>query len=207
MTAVRREIPPNEQLWALRHARDRYQALAEKLKDDPAFEGSAEEKRAQELEARRFAGAYEKSVANMVASCRERHVDLDASASGSVQTRFAILVFLLAAIVAGAYFVLPHPDLPRVRIVFEPATQAPMTAKKENVRPVPLPVPAIAPPSASVVSKPQAPVKTVRAILQTPKANVETSSRPVAADDGFVTKVLQPDGSLQEKFFKTRPAR
>ena len=145
MTAARQEIPPNEQLWALRHARDRYQALADGLKDDAAFEGPPEEKIMRELEARRIARAYEKSVANMVAHCRNRHVDLDASPSGSARTRFAVLAFLAAATGAGAYFVLPHPELPRIRVVFEPVPgkAVPVAARQAKAsNPAPKPPPA-----------------------------------------------------------------
>jgi len=210
MTAARREIPPNEQLWALRHARDRYRALADGLKDDAGFEGTPEEKITRELEARRIAGAYEKSVANMVANCCIRHVDLDAPISASARVRFAILAVLMAAAGAGAYLILPHPDLPRIRVVFEPASgKSARAAEKEERVPGPAPKPpmAVVPQSASFEPSARVPVETRHAIRPAPPRERPSSVPASGPDDGFVAKVLQPDGSLREEYFKTRPAR
>lgn len=204
MAAGRKEIPPSEQLWGLRHARDHYQALADKLKDDPDFEGTPGEKRERELEARRIAGAYEKSVANMVASCRIRHVDLDPSEPGRAGAHFAIL-FLFAATAGGAaYFLLPHPDLPRIRILFEPDGGAPVTPKGSEKR-AGNPVPLASPQAAAFVRPAGAPAEIAPAIRPTPRPEfAESSGAPDPG--GFVAKVLQPDGSLQEEFFKARTA-
>jgi len=206
MTAARKEIPPNEQLWALRHARDRYQALADGLKDDADFEGTPEEKITRELEARRIASAYGKSVANMVAHCRNRHVNLDASMSGSTRTRFAILAFLAAATGTGASFVLSHLELPRIRVVFEPApgrvVPAAGSQTTSNLAPKP-PAPVV---QQSTSFVPPAPVEARQAVQRAPRRE---RSPPTATgpDDGFAAKVLQPDGSLREEFFEVRPAR
>jgi len=205
MTAARREIPPNEQLWALRHARDRYQALAEKLKDDPHFEGSAEEKRAQELEARRFASAYEKSVANMVASCRTRRVDLEGPAPGNMRVRFAILALLAAAMGGAAYFVLPHPDLPRIRIWFEPAGGA--RATNNEPERAAIPASASLPQAATLVPAATAPMEIAPVVRPRPRpAFIEPSAAPDPGGE-FVAKVLQPDGSLREETFRARGPR
>jgi hypothetical protein len=205
MTAGRQEIPPSEQLWALRHARDRYQALAERLKDDPDFEGSSEERRVRESEARRIAGAYEKSVANMVASCRVRHVDLQPSVWGNAGMRFAILAFLVAMAGGAAYVLLLHPELPRIRILFEPSGRARMLQKEMEGK-IAIPVPPSSQPQAAALPA-LPPMQIVPAIRPTPRP--ETSRSPVTPDPygGFVAKVLHPDGSLRDEYFKALSAR
>lgn len=67
MTYGRREIAPSEQIKALRHARDRYAELADRIHNDTESTLDAAEKRLREEDARRIAKAYDRSLSNNVA--------------------------------------------------------------------------------------------------------------------------------------------
>ncbi len=61
----------DEQFEGLRKARDHYVLLANQIRDAIAnSSGTAEEGLAEETNARRIAGAYEKSLQNMIAQIR-----------------------------------------------------------------------------------------------------------------------------------------
>ena len=112
MTKGRKEIPPSEQLWGLRKARDRYVALADQLRDDIDLLQRPEEKLARERDARRIAQAYEKSIENMVASCRVRRIDVHASESGSAAVKFALAAFFVV-VAGGSVLAVTRPAIPR----------------------------------------------------------------------------------------------
>lgn len=67
MVQGRIEVTPEEQLQGLRDARDRYAALADRLRDSAEPEGDLQKKLELERDARRIANAYEKSLANSMA--------------------------------------------------------------------------------------------------------------------------------------------
>jgi len=67
MAYGRREIAPKEQIKALRHARDHYVQLADRIHNDTESTLDAAEKQLREDDARRIAKAYERSLSNSVA--------------------------------------------------------------------------------------------------------------------------------------------
>ena len=98
MIQGRIETKPVEQLMELRKARDRYTALADQLRDDVDHLPDPEERSKREQDARRIAQAYEKSIANLVASSsRMGHVRTDGSASDGSATKYVIFSILFVA--------------------------------------------------------------------------------------------------------------
>ncbi len=67
MAYGRREIAPSEQIKALRHARDQYVQLADRIHNDTDSTLDAAEKQLREDDARRIAKAYDRSLSNSVA--------------------------------------------------------------------------------------------------------------------------------------------
>jgi hypothetical protein len=220
MTKGRKEIPPGEQLLGLRKARDRYQALADQVRDDIDLLQRPEEKLTRERDARRIAQAYEKSIQNMVASCRIRRIDTDASESGSVAVKFAMAAFFVVA-AGGTVLAVTRPAIPRsviARIIGgDTAVAGPQVKSQNSVAatgaqmPVPQERTPPAPPAAEV--RPAAIVRpVVRATPPASKAQkIPPKPQPVKAKDAeggsFVVKVLQPDGSLKEQNFPIKPSR
>lgn len=66
MAYSRREIAPADQIKALRHARDHYVQLADRIHNEPESALSAVEKQLREDDARRIAKAYDRSLSNNV---------------------------------------------------------------------------------------------------------------------------------------------
>lgn len=64
MVHGRREIAPKEQIKALRHARDHYVELAERIHNDTASALDDAERQLREEDARRIAKAYDRSLSN-----------------------------------------------------------------------------------------------------------------------------------------------
>lgn len=64
MVHGRREIAPKEQIKALRHARDHYVELAERIHNDTESALDAAERQLREEDARRIAKAYDRSLSN-----------------------------------------------------------------------------------------------------------------------------------------------
>jgi hypothetical protein len=222
MTKGRKETTPGEQLWELRKARDRYNTLADRLRNDVDLLQRPEEKLARERDARRIAHAYEKSIENMVASCRIRRIDTDASQSGSVAAKFALAAFF--AVAAGVGFVaVARPALlriPMARIVGAYAIVAAPQVKSQNTvadtaAQMPVPTqPAVRPAlSAPDVQRAVNPHRVVRATPPASKMEgVRQKQHPAKVIDArgesrFVAKVLQPDGTLKEQSFPTIPPR
>jgi hypothetical protein len=228
MIKGRKETTPSEQLWELRKARDRYTALADHVRDSSELI-LADEKLEREREARRIAAAYEKSIENMIARCRSRQIEIDASTSGSAGIGFALLVFFVAVGGAGYFAFVPtatHQVAPQVGARTNDATAAP-AIKSPDLSGPSLQSPVsdrgarMAPPPISVL-KPKLGVgkrqdiHAIRAAEHTPYAGrpaaVSQTPTPDAGqtahdDGGFVTKVLQPDGSLMEKYFPAKASR
>jgi hypothetical protein len=220
MTKGRKETTPGEQLWELRKARDRYNTLADRLRNDVDLLQKPEEKLARERDARRIAHAYEKSIENMVASCRIRRIDTDASQSGSVAAKFALAAFFVVA--AGVAFVaVARPALlriPMARIVGAYAVAAAPQVKSQNTAaeaqmPVPT-APAARPAMSARDVQPAAiPHRVVRATPPASKLEGVRQKRHSAkmidarGEGRFVAKVLQPDGTLKEQSFPTVPPR
>jgi hypothetical protein len=246
MIKGRKESTPSEQLWELRKARDRYNALADRLRDGSEL-ALADQKLEREREARRFAAAYEKSIENMIARCRSRQIETDASTSGSAGIGFALLIFFVAAGGTGYFAFAPtHQNAPASAGHTSSAAAAP-ASKSPGISPVSLQKPApdqgakdqdakdqglrdqrarMVPPPISalkpklgIAKRPDAPqgVRTLQAAdraqyaRQQPDNSVHNAvrgSRQTQRDeDGFVAKVLQPDGSLMEQYFPAHAPR
>ena len=235
MTKARKEIPPSEQLWGLRKARDRYVALADQLRDDIDLLQRPEEKLARERDARRIALAYEKSIENMVESCRSRRIDVHGSESGSAAVKFALAAFFVV-VAGGSVLAVTRPDIPRAlmahiigadRIAAIPSIASSITTgvpagnttqmifpTKEwsAVTPPALPVPAVPLAVGRPVASPSPPVHVAERAAQKKesakapeKTSAKTSVKASASDDRIVVKVLQPDGSFKEQSFPATP--
>ena len=219
MTRGRKEIPPSEQLWGLRKARDRYRALADQVRDDVDFLQQPEEKLARERDARRIANAYEKSIQNMVISCRIRRIDTDASESGSVAVKVALAAFFVVA-AGGTVLAVTRPAIPRAMIarIIGGDAAAPQAKIQNSAAAAKVQMPArrvpTAPPVLPVVQPAATAHAAVGAMPPARKAEkIPQKSQPVKAavkDAGggsFVVKVLQPDGSLKGQSFPATPSR
>ena len=218
MTRIRKEIPPSQQLLGLRKARDRYQALADQVRDDVDLLQQPEQKLARERDARRIAHAYEKSIQNMITSCRIRRIDTDASESGSVAVKVALAAFFVVA-AGGTVLAVTRPAIPRAmiaRIIGGDAAAPQAKTRNSAAAKAQMPVPQerTAPPVPPAVQPAAIAQPVVRATPPAPKAEkIPQKSRPVKAavkDPGsgsFVVKVLQPDGSLKEQSFPATPSR
>jgi hypothetical protein len=228
MTKGRKEIPPGEQLLGLRKARDRYQALADQVRDDIDLLQQPEEKLTRERDARRIAQAYEKSIQNMVTSCRIRRIDTDASESGSVAVKFALAAFFVVA-AGGTVLAVTRPAIPQALVARIVGTET--VAAAPLVNPV-IPVSsttqmifparewsAVAPPALSTPQMPLAvdhpaapagpPVHVAeRGPQKAEPAKAPTKASPKASDSGehIMVKVLQADGSLKEQSFSAAPS-
>jgi hypothetical protein len=231
MIKGRKESTPSEQLWELRKARDRYNALADRLRDGPEL-ALADEKLEREREARRFAAAYEKSIENMIARCRSRQIETDASTSGSAGIGFALLIFFVAAGGAGYFALAPtatHQNAPASvghSAAVVPANKSPgispvslqkpspdQSARDKGARMVPPPISALKP-KLGISKRQDTPqgVRTIQAANRTqyarqPDSPVRGAEKTQRDEDGFVTKVLQPDGSLMEQYFPAHAPR
>ena len=231
MAQSRREMSSAEQLVELRKARDRYKTLADNFrKEGDALaarfqdEGDPlivmEEKLKQEQDAQRIVNAYEKSIANIVASS-EAMQQAQTSTPGVrslVARLIALVVFLIAA---GAIFLaVAYPGIYRQTLAYLPAnlgfanraaTPAPIITdthagaapaaitpapviEREQPKPAPKRVLAPVPPKKAAIAKP---------------AKTATTPAPAIQDEegGFTAKVLQPDGTLKEQHFSAKPRR
>ncbi|MEP6829439.1 MAG: hypothetical protein ABI963_03805, partial [Rhizomicrobium sp.] len=98
MISARREMTSAEQLAGLREARDRYNALADKFRDEGDPLVVMEEKLKHERDARRIANAYEKSIANIVASSTlMQQAKMSTPSAGSIGVKIAVLVIFVIA--------------------------------------------------------------------------------------------------------------
>jgi hypothetical protein len=230
MIKGRKETTPSEQLWELRKARDRYNALADRLRDGSELT-LVDEKSEREREARRIAAAYEKSIENMIARCRDRQIETDASTSGSAGIGFALLIFFVAASGASYFAFAPpaaHRNAPTNGAHTGNAAAAPANpglsavslqkpVSDKGVRMVPPPISALKPKLG--MEKRQDLHQDVRVIQAAERTQVagrrdnpargalRGSSQTGRDEGGFVAKVLQPDGSLMEEYFPAKAPR
>lgn len=203
----------------LRKARDRYQALADQVRDDVDLLQQPEAKLARERDARRIAHAYEKSIQNMITSCRIRRIDTDASESGSVAVKVALAAFFVVA-AGGTVLAVTRPAIPRAMIarIIGGDAAVPQAKSQNSVAGAKAQMPAPQMPTAPPVPPAVQPAATAHAAVRaTPPARkaekIRQKSQPVkaavkdAGSGSFVVKVLQPDGSLKEQSFPATPSR
>lgn len=231
MAQSRREMSSAEQLVELRKARDRYKTLADNFrKEGDALaarfqdEGDPlivmEEKLKQEQDAQRIANAYEKSIANIVAS-REamRQSQTLAPGARSVGARLIALAVFLIAAGAIALFVM-YPGIYRQALTYLPAnwgiagrdTPAPVvTETNTRVPPVSVTSPPVAEKELPKPAQRRAPViHTVppkKALASKPEKTAKAPDPEARDEGGFSAKVLQPDGTLKEQYFSAKPRR
>jgi hypothetical protein len=228
MTKGRIETSPLEQLVALYEARDRYAALADRLQSEADTSENPEEKWEREQDARRIAQAYEKSIANMIASCRNRQIELHTSTSFGQVLRLATLSLLVAGAAAAGFFAFAHPAAHRTAAAYAQAD----TVATKNPLAVPSTESRISPGSASVPDSekeqmqdaaPAASKADTRRVEQNsqlaqPIATPERARNPRRAGNrfgraardaepagrgrgGFFVKVIQDDGSFKDEYF------
>lgn len=232
MAQGRKEMTSAEQLVELRKARDRYRALADSFRKEGDIladrfrdEGDPlivmEEKLKRERDARRIANAYEKSIANIVASSTSmRQAQTSGPYAGSARIKLIVLIVVIAAAAIAFLVVGGRPEIYRRVLAYFPSDRGsinsappsqavrrtdetppaavapsapPAAARRDQIAPQPAPVIAIAPP------------KKRRA-----RASDEAGAKPVPSsldDGGFVAKVLQPDGTFKEQRFTAKPRR
>lgn len=217
MVRGRIETTPSEQLVALRKARDHYVALAESLKEN-LKDPERPEEHEREREARRIAKAYDKSIANMVVKMVRAGAPTRSRALlnnlGMARPIFAVAVCslaLFALIYAGQFEARQgHADIPskpaasRVAPQSMPALPKPQGGPKiTSSRPLA--------PSPNTKQKAQ-PLRATAVAEQShpaarPASLVASQAKKPADDggDGFVAKVLQPDGTFKEEYFSASP--
>jgi len=232
MVHGRIEMSSAEQLVELRKARDRYKALADRFREEgdalaQRFESEGDplavmqEKLAHERDARRIANAYEKSIANIVASGEAmRQAHASARGARSIGARLIVLlVFLIASgaiLLAVAYPGLYRqaldyvPDGSRIRDYFVP--MRPMVKLDSGVAPsAPAPQrPAATMEERGAIAPRPAPVVTPVPVKKRPARETQKTARPPEPsvhEGDFSVKVLQPDGTLKEQVFSAKPRR
>ena len=220
MVRGRIEITPSEQLAELRKARDRYAAIADHLKANPGSAKMRPENRKRERDARRIADAYDKSITNMTSKMMRVR---PASASwvdniGMARPLFALalgVLALLALLYPGAFETRQLHAGPVAKLVPAASANAPQTApgsQGTDLQATKLPAPNPRPPldanarrAAAGVLRPTPVAEQVRPVARAVKPAARTSDGD--AHDGFVTKVLQPDGTLKEEYFPASAPR
>jgi hypothetical protein len=162
----------------------------------------------------------------MIARCRSRQIETDASTSGSAGIGFALLIFFVAA--GGvSYFAFAPPATHRnapangahtgnAAVPANPGLSAASLQKPvsdKGMRVIPPPISALKPKLG--VEKRQDVHQNVRAIPTAehtqysgrPDGPARSASQTGRDEGGFVTKVLQPDGSLMEEYFPAKAPR
>jgi hypothetical protein len=224
------ETTPNQQLVELRQARDRYAALAEQ-----PSEQTSEEDLERQRDARRIFLAYEKSIANMTASMDRMHqAELLAPVKSERPFKLAAGLVSIALFAGAAYYVLAGPGahwlhFPSIRAsqVAKPASAAAPATRLQSLLPQetaqsgagisPTPIPVARPDDQDISPKPAALQRPAEQIQPLPSpvrahpiAAAQTGAQtgaPAQQKDGFVAKVIQPDGSFKDEFFSSAPPR
>jgi protein TonB len=184
MVYGRREIAPKEQIKALRHARDRYAELADRIHNDTESISDAAERQLREDDARRIAKAYDRSLSNNVARLSGME-GTHRLASWSIGPWYRIgALLILAGLLAFAYSYAPARDaFLNLRKIW--------TVASNGIAPT------SAPPSPSPAVIERAP------LAQTPQApqNPETDAhKPAAAlATPAPRKIIQPAGPPAKK--------
>ena len=206
MVRGRIEATPSEQLVELCKARDRYVAMADHLKGHADAITTRLEDHQRERDARRIAKAYEKSIANMTANMAKAKPTGSAATwldnLGVVRPIFAVAVGILAlaAVLYPMFFggqqIRAAANAPGPNLVGQQA---------RDREPAPPAMPAANP--APAASAPLRSTALAESILPRPRPAKPTASpkKAAAAEDGFVAKVLQPDGSFKEEHFSASP--
>ena len=110
MVQGRIEVTPEEQLQGLREARDRYVALADRLRDGTDDLENPEKRLELERDARRIANAYEKSITNSIART-----------AGARQARLFALPSLSAGMWLTIFVVISAAEGAALLAIFRPA--------------------------------------------------------------------------------------
>ncbi len=212
-------MTPSEQLVELRKARDRYAAMADHLKTNPGPAMQRQDNRQRERDARRIADAYEKSIANMTSKMiRSKPAPTSFIDNlGMARPLFALAVAVVA-LLAVIYPGILETGRLRADAAAKPVHVVPAksleavsggpkieNALQNTTLPVPNPRPSLAPDARHTASvlRPTAVAEQLRPSAKS--GNPMARARDV--DDGFVTKVLQPDGTLKEEHFSAAPPR
>jgi hypothetical protein len=216
MISARREMTSAEQLAGLREARDRYNALADKFRDEGDPLVVMEEKLKHERDARRIANAYEKSIANIVASSTlMQQAKMSAPSAGSIGVKIAVLVIFVIAS-GAAYLAVGHPEIYRHVLTYLPKDIAARFSPAPVLQDKDAAPAAIAVPVQPVTEEPHAPnahrpapaVQIVPPKIRPAAKPVVTKLHPLSDDEGgFVAQVLQPDGTFKEQRFTAKPRR
>jgi TonB family protein len=117
MAYSRREIAPSDQIKALRHARDRYAEMADRIHNDIDSTLDATERQTREDDARRIAKAYDRSLSNSLTQLS----GMEGSHRSQAHTfglgyRIAVLIALaLSASLPFAYYYTTPSALNRLR--------------------------------------------------------------------------------------------
>lgn len=209
MIRGRIEATPAEQLEALQKARDQYKALADRLRDADTPGGPEERSRAEQ-DARRIANAYEKTIANILASSRVHEIPEDVSRAGRLWTGLLVLSLLIFLAIA-AFFILGRgagrenagAGAANIAAAAPAAANRPAGGSVKTDAPVATPTPADRP----AITPRQQPLAVRAADLKgRGRHRANAVRRPAgnagpSGDSGFVVKVLQPDGSLNYEIF------
>src|SRR5579871_6400045 len=211
MVRGRIELTPSEQLVELRKARDRYAAMADHLKANPGPAKLRQENRLRERDARRIADAYDKSIANMTSKMLRA-----GPAHSSWLGDLGVARPLFALAVGGlALVALLYPGIletgrlhagpaakPMPAVAINTGQDAPNAAKMEKSdqdakRPPVAPKPTLSPEArrAADALRPRPVVEQVRPAPRIAKPAPRAFRTNTG--EGFVAKVLQPDGSLK----------
>ena len=217
MVRGRIETTPSEQLVALRKARDRYAAMADHL--NGGTNKTLLEDQQRERDARRFASAYEKSIANMAAKMIRAGAPARTASFlsnlGMARPAFAIAVCLLALVVLvypGLFHGLrasvrpsAHPPAPPAQTETTPALSSPTADLKADKPSAPNRNGVPGPHHAPTILRPTAVAEQSRPLAR-PVKPVDTLAKSKSdTDDGFVVKVLQPDGTFKDEHFSSTP--
>lgn len=219
MVHGRRETTPSQQLAELRKARDRYAALAEQDSDQDACPDISEDPEERKRDALRIVFAYDKSIATMAANLdRIQEAELLASKNNRSRLKLAAAAGAIVLIAATGYFAFAGPGMQFLRTVFAPSAERPVkravTAAPPNKANEPdvnhptslIPIPTARPEIANTK-----PADIQRPPVQAPRPetlkHVTTTVRTNSPSNGFVAKVLQPDGSFKDEYFSASPSR
>jgi hypothetical protein len=216
MVRGRIESTPSEQLVALRQARDHYVALAESLKEHVGA-ATPQEEQERERDARRIAQAYDKSITNMAAKMVRAgapvrsHALLNNLGVARPLFAFAVCVLAFAALLYPRLFRAPpmrtavpavaaRPSGPESLI---PASLKPQANPKAISSPRPVQAPRTRRKPGAL--RPAAVAQPIRPARPAVPAAAQFKKPADDRADGFVAKVLQPDGTFKEEFFPASP--
>jgi len=198
MAYGRREIAPSDQIKALRHARDQYVQLADRIHNDvdPALDGA--EKQLREDNARRIAKAYDRSLSNSVARLAgmERTHRLPTRSFGLWYRIGVLLVLAIACALPFTYRYMP--TLNRLFNMRDVVTGAPIDA------PAKIPAPAIVE-QKPLPEKPEAP-KNLEMAAQKPAIAAAGPAKVAPPPAPAANKPAVKPREAKQETAKARPA-